>query len=39
MVKSGYLGGDLDLEFILKEVEELSKEQQEALTNLKNLGL
>ena len=39
MAKSGYLGGDLDLEFMLKEVDELSKEQQETLTKLKDLGL
>ena len=39
MVKSGYMDGDLDLEFILKEIDELSKEQQEALANLRDLGL
>lgn len=39
MAKSGYLGGDLDLEFVLKEVDDLSNEQQEALRNLRDLGL
>ena len=39
MAKSGYLGGDLDLVFVLKEVDDLSNEQQEALRNLRDLGL
>ena len=39
MNKAGYLGGDLDLEFALKEVDELSEQQKEALGNLKESGL
>jgi len=39
MAKAGYLQGDLDLEFILDEVEELTSEQIEVLERLKDVGL
>lgn len=39
MSKAGYLGGDLDLEFSLKEFDELNQKQKEALEQLKDLGL
>ena len=39
MSKAGYLQGDLDLEFILDELEELTSEQIEVLERLKDVGL
>ena len=39
MAKAGYLQGDLDLEFILDELEELTSEQIEVLKRLKDVGL
>ena len=39
MSKAGYLGGDLDLEFTLKEFDELDKKQKDALEQLKKSGL
>lgn len=36
---AGYDGGDLELEFVLPDYDELSKEQVKALENLKNSGL
>lgn len=39
MAKAGYLQGDLDLEFILDEHEELTPEQIEILEKLKDVGL
>jgi curved DNA-binding protein len=39
MAKAGYLQGDLDLEFILDELEELTSEQIEVLERLKDVGL
>ena len=39
MAKAGYLQGDLDLEFILDEQEELTPEQIEVLEHLKDVGL
>ncbi len=39
MAKAGYLQGDLDLEFILDEQEELTPEQIEVLERLKDVGL
>ena len=39
MAKAGYLQGDLDLEFILDELEELTPEQIEVLERLKDVGL
>lgn len=39
MAKAGYLQGDLDLEFILDELEELTSEQIEILERLKDVGL
>tara|TARA_B100001996_G_scaffold146183_1_gene111366 strand:+ start:2480 stop:3367 length:888 start_codon:yes stop_codon:yes gene_type:complete len=39
MAKAGYLQGDLDLEFILDEHEELTSEQIEILGQLKDVGL
>ena len=36
---AGYDGGDLELEFVLPDYDELSKEQVKALENLKNTGL
>ena len=39
MTKAGYLQGDLDLEFILDELEELTSEQIEVLERLKDVGL
>ena len=36
---AGYDGGDLDLEFVLPDYDELSKKQVKALENLKNSGL
>jgi DnaJ-class molecular chaperone len=39
MSKAGYLQGDLDLEFILDEQEELTSEQIEVLERLRDVGL
>ena len=39
MTKAGYLQGDLDLEFILDEHEELTAEQIKILGQLKDVGL
>lgn len=39
MSKAGYLQGDLDLEFILDEQEELTTEQIEVLERLRDVGL
>ena len=39
MTKAGYLQGDLDLEFILDEHEELTAEQIKILEQLKDVGL
>ena len=39
MSKAGYLQGDLDLEFILDEQEELTAEQIEVLERLRDVGL
>jgi molecular chaperone DnaJ len=39
MSKAGYLQGDLDLEFILDEQEELTTEQIEVLQRLRDVGL
>ena len=39
MAKAGYLQGDLDLEFILDEHEELTSEQIKILEQLKDVGL
>ncbi len=39
MSKSGYLGGDLDLEFVLIENDELTRQQKDALQKLKDSGL
>lgn len=39
MAKAGYLQGDLDLEFILDELEELTSDQIEVLERLKDVGL
>ena len=36
---AGYDGGDLELEFVLPDYDELSKKQVKALENLKNSGL
>ena len=36
---AGYDGGDLELEFVLPDYDELSKEQKEALKKLKDIGL
>ena len=36
---AGYDGGDLELEFVLPDYEQLSKEQVKALENLKDTGL
>ncbi len=36
---AGYDGGDLELEFVLPDYDELSEEQVKALENLKNSGL
>jgi DnaJ-class molecular chaperone len=36
---AGYDGGDLELEFVLPDYDELSKEQKEALKKLKDAGL
>ena len=35
----GYQGSDLDIEFVLKETEELSQKQKEALIHLRDSGL
>ena len=37
--KMGYAGSDLDIEFILDELETLNDEQVEALESLRNAGL
>jgi len=39
MSKAGYLGGDLDLEFSLIELDELDQKQKDALEQLKQSGL
>ena len=39
MSGAGYNGGDIDLEFILVELGELSPEQKAAIEALQNLGL
>jgi len=39
MSGAGYNGGDIDLEFILVELDELSPEQKAAIEALQNLGL
>jgi len=39
MVGAGYEGGDLDLEFILNELEELTTEQKAAIEALRDVGL
>ena len=39
MAKAGYNGGDLTLEFVLAEPEELSKAQRKALEDLGSTGL
>ena len=39
MVGAGYGGGDLDLEFILNELEELTTEQKAAIEALRDVGL
>jgi len=36
---AGYNGGDLDLEFVLNELEELTNEQKAAIEALRELGL
>ena len=36
---AGYNGGDLDLEFVLNELEELTNEQKAAIEDLRELGL
>jgi len=36
---AGYDGGDLELEFVLPDYDELSKEQKAALVKLKDVGL
>jgi hypothetical protein len=36
---AGYNGGDLDLEFVLNELEELTDEQKAAVEALRDLGL
>jgi hypothetical protein len=39
MSGAGYNGGDLDLEFILIELDELTPEQKAAIEGLRDLGL
>ena len=39
MSKAGYLGGDLDLEFTLIELDDLDQKQKDALEQLKMSGL
>ena len=39
MSGAGYNGGDLDLEFVLEEFDELTQEQRSAIENLRDLGL
>jgi len=39
MGKAGYLGGDLELEFVLIETDELNQQQLDALEKLKQSGL
>ncbi len=39
MSGAGYNGGDLDLEFILVELDELTPEQKAAIEGLRDLGL
>ena len=39
MAGAGYNGGDLDLEFVLEELEELTPEQKAAIESLRDVGL
>jgi hypothetical protein len=39
MKGKGYNGGELDLEFVLAETEDLSQEQRQAIAALRDLGL
>ena len=39
MAKAGYNGGDLTLEFVLADTEELTDEQRQALQTLQDSGL
>ena len=39
MAGAGYNGGDLDLEFVLEELDALTEEQRSAIEALRDLGL
>jgi len=39
IAKAGYDGGDLELEFVLPDYDELSNKQKDALKKLKDTGL
>ena len=39
MAGAGYNGGDLDLEFVLEELDSLTEEQRSAIEALRDLGL
>ena len=39
MAGAGYNGGDLDLEFVLEELDTLTEEQRSAIEALQDLGL